>query len=256
MPVQWAGLAPPLLVDVRRDAGLPLRAQLEARSARRDPRRAASRSASGCRPPASSPASWALSRGLVQECYGQLQAEGYLTGVVGSGTRVARRGAAAPAPRPRRPPRRRPAPPPRIDFASGVPDLAAFPREDWAWAMREACRTVAVADLDYGDPRGDAAAARGARGLPAAGCARRVADRDRVRGLLGVRPGPRRSSLRALARAGVRPVALEDPGNGDPARTRRPARRCGSAARCCPCPSTSTASTSTRSPPPAPAWSW
>ena len=29
-----------------------------------------------------------LSRGLVQECYGQLQAEGYLTGVVGSGTRV------------------------------------------------------------------------------------------------------------------------------------------------------------------------
>ena len=36
-----------------------------------------------------------------------------------------------------------------------MPDLAAFPREDWAWAMREACRTVAVADLDYGDPRGD-----------------------------------------------------------------------------------------------------
>src|SRR6185312_2839334 len=51
------------------------------------------------------------------------------------------------------------APAPRLiaDFRSGVPDLASFPRGDWMRAMREACQSVATADLDYGDPRGSAA---------------------------------------------------------------------------------------------------
>src|SRR4051812_294436 len=159
MPVQWAGLASPLLVDVPRDAGLPLRAQLEA--GLRDAIRSG-RLPVGERLPSSRELArqLGLSRGLVQECYGQLQAEGYLTGVVGSGTRVAAGSAAsatsaAPA-APGQPPPATPAPTrARIDFASGVPDLSGFPREDWAWAVREACRTVAVADLDYGDPRGD-----------------------------------------------------------------------------------------------------
>ena len=97
-----------------------------------------------------------MSRGLVQECYGQLLSEGYLDSQVGSATRVAARAypAASPAPKPQR--RHRP---PRLiaDFRSGVPDLASFPRGDWVWAMREACREVATADLDYGDPRGSAA---------------------------------------------------------------------------------------------------
>ena len=88
MPVQWAGLAPPLLVDVRRDAGRPLRAQLE--GGLRDAIRSG-RLSVGERLPSSRELArqLGLSRGLVQECYGQLQAEGYLTGVVGSGTRVA-----------------------------------------------------------------------------------------------------------------------------------------------------------------------
>ena len=143
MPVQWAGLAPPLLVDVRRDAGLPLRAQLEC--GLRDAIRSG-RLPVGERLPSSREFArqLGLSRGLVQECYGQLQAEGYLSGVVGSGTRVA----AGTWPEPPTPTAAPTRPPPRIDFASGVPDLAAFPREDWAWAMREACRTAAVADLD------------------------------------------------------------------------------------------------------------
>ena len=44
-------------------------------------------------------------------------------------------------------------PPPRLiaDFRSGVPDLASFPRGDWVWATREACRSVPTPDLDYGD---------------------------------------------------------------------------------------------------------
>jgi len=29
----------------------------------------------------------------------------------------------------------------------GVPDLASFPRADWAWAQREAARTVRTAEL-------------------------------------------------------------------------------------------------------------
>ena len=89
MPVQWAGLAPPLLVDVRRGTGLPLRAQLE--GGLRDAIRSG-RLPVGERLPSSRELArqLGLSRGLVQECYGQLQAEGYLTSVVGSGTRVNR----------------------------------------------------------------------------------------------------------------------------------------------------------------------
>ncbi len=42
----------------------------------------------------------------------------------------------------------------RVDFASGVPDLGSFPRADWAWAVREACRVAPNAAFNYGDPRG------------------------------------------------------------------------------------------------------
>ena len=74
MPVQWAGLAPPLLVDVRRDIGLPLRAQLE--GGLRDAIRSG-RLPVGERLPSSRELArqLGLSRGLVQECYGQLLAE-------------------------------------------------------------------------------------------------------------------------------------------------------------------------------------
>ena len=121
MPVQWAGLPPPLLVDVRRDTGVPLRAQLE--GGLRDAIRAG-RLPAGERLPSSRDLArqLGLSRGLVQECYGQLQAEGYLTGVVGSGTRVSAGAAtlASPSPAPAAPTPTRPSL--RIDFASGVPD--------------------------------------------------------------------------------------------------------------------------------------
>jgi len=244
MPVQWAGLAPPLLVDVRRDAGLPLRAQLEA--GLRDAIRSG-RLPVGERLPSSRELArqLGLSRGLVQECYGQLQAEGYLTSVVGSGTRVAAGSAVSAAsasasasatsaasaasgqPPPATP---RPAPTrprPRIDFASGVPDLSAFPREDWAWAVREACRTVAVADLDYGDPRGDPRLREVLAGY--AGRVRAaVTDREHVLVCSGFAQGAT-LVLRTLARAGYRRIALENPGNGDPARSAssRAAQRIG-----------------------------
>src|SRR5689334_1177870 len=151
MPIEWAGLSPELLVRLDRDSGTPLRTQLEA--ALRESIRSG-RLPAGERLPSSRELArgLGLSRGLVQECYGQLQAEGYLTARGGSATRVAA-GLATPA-----------VPPPaapsvqrgrlRVDFRTGTPDLASFPRADWAWAVREVCRSAPNADLDYGDPAG------------------------------------------------------------------------------------------------------
>src|SRR5690349_19393098 len=150
MAIEWSGLSPDLLVRLDRSASQPLRGQLEAslREAIRGGRLRA-----GERLPSSRELARELgtSRGLVQECYGQLLAEGYLTSQAGSATRVA----AGARPAPAKPSPGPPAPPRLVaDFRSGVPDLGSFPRGDWAWATREACRTVPTPDLDYGDPRG------------------------------------------------------------------------------------------------------
>ena len=152
MPVEWAGLGPELLITIDRDGGAGLRAQLEDQL--RDGIRRG-RLAGGERLPSSRELARALglSRGLVQDCYAQLHAEGYLTSRPGSATRVA--AGAAPradqAPEPSRPsPRRYPV----ADFRHGVPDLRLAPREDWAWAVREVCRTAPNSAFDYGDPLG------------------------------------------------------------------------------------------------------
>src|SRR5579859_4382753 len=88
MTIEWSGLSPGLLVRLDRAAGQPLRAQLETglREAIRGGRLRA-----GERLPSSRELARALgvSRGMVQECYGQLLAEGYLTSRTGSATRVA-----------------------------------------------------------------------------------------------------------------------------------------------------------------------
>src|SRR3954447_8406788 len=119
------------------DRELPLRAQLEAqlRAAIRSGRLAADEKLPSTR---SLAGDLGLSRGLVQECYEQLVAEGYLTARVGSATRVS---ATARGPerleRPERPELLLGAsadPPPGphldVDFPSGVPDLGLAPRED------------------------------------------------------------------------------------------------------------------------------
>ena len=97
-----------------------------------------------------------------------------------------------------------------MDFASGVPDLASFPRTDWAWAVREACRAAPTAELNYGDPRGSAVL----REVLAA-YLRRVraaaADPDRIVICTGFAQGLV-LVLRALARSGIHLVAVEDPG--------------------------------------------
>src|ERR1700733_13741328 len=134
MAIEWSGLSPGLLVRLDRSASEPLRAQREAslREAIRGGRLRA-----GERLPSSRELARALgvSRGMVQECYGQLLAEGYLTSRTGSATpgadisgqHAGDQPAAGPAVVPPAPPR-----PLIADFQPGVPDLSSFPRTDWA----------------------------------------------------------------------------------------------------------------------------
>ena len=208
MTIQWSGLGPDLLLELDRGRVEPLRSQLEAglREAIRS-----GRLPGGERLPSSRELARGLgvSRGLVQDCYSQLLSEGYLTSQAGSATRVAT--AAYPA---APEPLQRQKPPPRLiaDFRAGVPDLASFPRGDWVWATRETCGSVAAADLDYGDPRGSAelrtVIAGYLRRVRAAAAAPEqvIVSAGFAQGLVLV--------LRALAQAGIRCVAFEDPGYG------------------------------------------
>ncbi|QNS02356.1 MocR-like pyridoxine biosynthesis transcription factor PdxR [Streptomyces xanthii] len=206
MPLEWSGLSPDLLLVIDRDSGEPLRSQLERRL--RDAIRT-ERLRVGERLPSSRELArvLGLSRGLVQDCYAQLQAEGYLVTRVGSATRVAAGAGVPAAPT-------APAPePPRLlaDFRWGVPDLSGFPLADWLWATREAARTMPTAALDYGDPRGSAALRE-----VVAGYLRRVraadADPERTVVCSGYAQGLG-LALHALARSGIRTVAYEDPGS-------------------------------------------
>src|ERR1700735_4487066 len=163
MAIEWSGLSPELLVRLDRSASQPLGAQLEAslREAIRGGRLRA-----GERLPSSRELARerGVSRGMVQDCYGQLLAEGYLTSRTGSATRVAGLGgeqagdqsAAGQAVAWPQPPFHASAPPLIADFQPAIPDLSSFPRTDWAWAVKQACTQVASADLGYGDPRGSA----------------------------------------------------------------------------------------------------
>jgi GntR family transcriptional regulator / MocR family aminotransferase len=210
MPIEWAGLSPELLLPLDRASGVPLRSQLEGglRGAIQSGRLAA-----GERLPSSRELAAALgvSRGLVQECFGQLQAEGYLSARVGSATRVAAGAwSAPPGAVPGALPVSVPAAGPRFDFRHGVPDLASFPRGDWMWAQKEICRDIPNAAFDYGDPRGVAEL----RDV-LAGYLRRVrgavAEPDRIVVCAGFAQGLT-LVLRALVRAGARRVAFEEPG--------------------------------------------
>jgi GntR family transcriptional regulator/MocR family aminotransferase len=223
MAIEWSGLSPGLLVRLDRSGRQPLRAQLETslREAIRGGRLPA-----GERLPSSRELARALavSRGMVQECYGQLLAEGYLTSRTGSATRVADisgqqagdQPAAGPAAASAAPlsPGRQPREPPLIaDFKPGVPDLSSFPRTDWAWAVKQACTEVASADLGYGDPRGSSVLRE-----VLAGYLRRVraaaTSPERMIISTGFAQGIN-LVLRALARqGGVTCVAFEDPGYG------------------------------------------
>jgi len=200
MAVQWSGLAPEVLLTLDRGRGVPLRAQQEDqfRQAIRSGRLTAGERVPSARALA---AALGLSRGLVQECYAQLLAEGYLVTRGGSATRVA--AAARPAPA-----RQAAAPAPArlaTDFAVGVPDLASAPREDWSWAVREACRTAPNTEFNYGNPAGNPRLRE-----VLAGYLRRVGGRVIICSGMAQGLG---LVLRALAGHGLTRVGFEDPGS-------------------------------------------
>jgi GntR family transcriptional regulator/MocR family aminotransferase len=224
--IQWAGLGPELLLRLDRTRPQPLLSQLETelREAIRS-----GRLASGERLPSSRELARELgvSRGLVQECYAQLLAEGYLSARTGSGTRVAAGAAhgapgagaahgapgpgAAPAPGPVASPSRTPRL--DVDFRLGVPDLTSFPRRDWMWALREVSTTAPAQAFGYGDPRGSerlrevlAGYLRRVRGA--------VADPERIIICAGFQQGFN-LVLRVLASAGAGVLGFEDPGHPD-----------------------------------------
>jgi len=206
--IEWAGLGPELLLRLDRTLPEPLGSQLE-----RELREAirSGRLGTGERLPSSRALAGELgvSRGLVLDCYQQLQAEGYLTTRTGSATRVAAGAYLQPAPPvPAAPPSRL-----AVDFRPGLPDLSSFPRRDWLWALREAAREAPTGAFGYGDPRGSAAL----REVLAAYLRRvrgAVADPERLVICSGFAQGLN-LILRALARQGVRRVAVEDPGDLD-----------------------------------------
>jgi GntR family transcriptional regulator/MocR family aminotransferase len=196
-----------LMVDLRRDGGLPLRAQLE------DQLRGAVRSGR-LAPGALLPSSRALardlgvSRGVVVDAYAQLGAEGYLVASQGAPTRVAY-SAAAPLEAGRLPAEERP---PRFDFRPGGPDVGLFPRDAWAASLRRSLREAPDARFDYGDPRGAPELRHALAGY--LGRVRGVACRP---GSVIVTSGMAQGMAllgRALLAAGGRRVGVEDPGSG------------------------------------------
>jgi GntR family transcriptional regulator/MocR family aminotransferase len=93
-----------------------------------------------------------------------------------------------------------------------VPDLSLVPREDWAWAIREVCRSIPNSAFDYGDPIGDQSlrevlAAYLRRVRAAAATADHLVICAGMAQALGL-------ALRALADYGIHTLAFEDPGAG------------------------------------------
>ena len=160
-----------------------------------------------------------IARNTVAEAYGQLVAEGWLTAVQGSGTRVAQR---PDVPETTAPARSAPGPRIRYDLSPGSPDVSAFPRSAWLSATRHALAGASFGALGYGDPRGQpelraalaeyVARARGVRATP-----------DRVVVCSGFTQGFR-LLCEALRARGARTLAIEryiQPATAEAARASR-----------------------------------
>ncbi|ACB74352.1 PLP-dependent aminotransferase family protein [Opitutus terrae] len=114
-----------------------------------------------------------IARNIVVHVYEQLLAEGYVESREGSGTFVAklnlpalptrkaqpslRRAASRDEVTPPRPSRHSPTPADLIAFASGVPDLARFPRALWLRCLQRASFYGDFADWGYTEPAGNPA---------------------------------------------------------------------------------------------------
>jgi GntR family transcriptional regulator / MocR family aminotransferase len=209
-----------LLLTIRRDLPTSLHRQIEASI--RDAIRAGRLRQGTALPPTRTLASdLGVSRGVVVEAYQQLVAEGYLTSQAGGYTEVAatptaiageRRSEAAQKPPPAR---KREEMTPRISFGYGRADVSNFPRTAWLRSIR---RVISEAPSDrFGYLTG--------RGVPElhdalAGYLNRVrgtaARPDRIQVCNGYGQGVA-LVIQALAAAGAKRLAVEDPSSGDDA---------------------------------------
>jgi GntR family transcriptional regulator/MocR family aminotransferase len=203
-----------LLVQLDRDSADPLHRQLE-----RELRDVvcSGRLAGGTALPSTRAlaAQLGLSRGVIVEAYEQLVAEGYLTSLPGGATRVSDRIAA-------RPPlatSRSEATRYRIDFGYGRPDVRQFPRQSWLRSLRRVLNEAPSDRLSYLDMRGApelretlTSYLNRVRGT--------VADPERIVICNGFAQALGLVSQLLQARGG-RTIAVEDPGQTDPARVAR-----------------------------------
>jgi GntR family transcriptional regulator / MocR family aminotransferase len=213
--VEWTGLSPEVLVPVDRANGEPLRSQIE-RGLREAIR--SGRLRAGERLPSTRELARHLgvSRGLVVDCFDQLHAEGYLSSHPGSATRV------SPTTQPLDPPAAvesaAPAPPSLVvDFAPAVPDLACFPRTEWAKSVAEVCRDSPTAAFGYDNPCGSLVL----RTVLASYLGRvrgAAADPDGIVITTGFAQGLN-LTLSVLSARGVDRVAFEDPGYDETGRS-------------------------------------
>jgi GntR family transcriptional regulator / MocR family aminotransferase len=213
------GFPSDLLIDLDAEGGRGLRERLEhgLRSAIQDQRLLPGATLPPTRVLA---AELGISRSMVVEAYDNLAADGYLEARQGSGTRVrpevpppttsetagrTRDGLAGFFEAPRRTLQLRA----RIRLLGGLPDPALFPRRLWMRHYRAALAGLPDPELGYPDMRG----AEPLRAAMAAylGRVRGVATApERVLVCAGVTQGLA-LTCRALARAGVRRIAIEDP---------------------------------------------
>jgi GntR family transcriptional regulator/MocR family aminotransferase len=92
-----------------------------------------------------------VSRGVVRDAYGQLEAQGFLV----TRPRAAPVVAATSRPDPPRLEPETPAPIPRYDLTPTTPDVTLFPLNRWLSTAQQAARRASVATLDYGEQRGE-----------------------------------------------------------------------------------------------------
>ncbi|MCW6005777.1 PLP-dependent aminotransferase family protein [Micromonospora sp. CPCC 205371] len=206
-----SGPAEDLLIELDRDAGVPLHRQIEA-SIRGSIRAGRLRVGASLPPTRTLAAGLGVSRGVVVEAYQQLVAEGYLASRSGGYTQVAASTAPASAgPAARAQPAAR-----RVDFGYGRTDVSQFPRAAWLRSVRTVLTTTPNDRFGYLD----------GRGVPE--LHRALCDYlNRVRGTSAVPDnvvicngyGQGISLLiQVLVRRGARRIALEDPSSNDDAR--------------------------------------
>jgi GntR family transcriptional regulator / MocR family aminotransferase len=206
MPVSQTNLAWDTLLDLDASQSGPLYERLT-RALRAAIRAGTIPNGSAIPPSRKLAADLGCSRWVVTEAYGQLLAEGYLEGRVGSATRVrwpARVAEARAVPVPRR------APVPQLDLLPGTPDLRGFPRRAWLDALRAELSTAAYTEFTYppaaGHPRLREVLAEYLQRVRGA----QVSVED-VTVTSGTADGMRQVCL-ALAASGARSIAVEDPG--------------------------------------------